>query len=75
VAAGQQADDGALDHAVLTDDYPLHLEQGVLQQGDDLLVAGSGRQRVVLAHLCFLIWRDTRFAAGGCERFDVAGRT
>jgi len=34
------------------------MEQGVLKQGGDLLVAGAGGQRVVLANLCFLIWRD-----------------
>ena len=38
VAAGQQADEGPLDHAVLADDDPLDLEQGVLEQRGAVLV-------------------------------------
>ena len=41
VTPGQQADQGSLDHAVLADDDPLDLEQGVLEE-----VLGGDRRSV-----------------------------
>jgi len=50
VAPREQAHDGPLHHAVLTDDHPLHLEEGVLEQGR---VGGDVRlgRRVVVHRL------------------------